>query len=58
MLARFLLLAALVIVAIRFFRKLARAIGGRPVPDQTAQRKKSALNLDETQIQDADFTDL
>lgn len=57
MLLRLFLIAIIIGMALRFIGRLFRALLMRPI--HTASSKKdSTLNIDDSQIQDADFKDL
>ena len=57
MLLRIFLIALLVILALRFVGRLFRALSMRPFA-RKAEKKDPLRDIDESQIQDADFKDL
>ena len=57
MLLRIFLIALILVLFFRFIGRLFRAILMRP-PAQAPPKKKSSLDIDDSQIQDADFKDL
>ncbi len=57
MLLRLFLIALIVIVCLRFVGRLFRAMLMRPSV-RVSSEKKSSLDIDDSQIQDADFKDL
>jgi hypothetical protein len=58
MFVRLLLFFVLLGAALRFLWRLLLALFGQPTIRQSQAQKKRAINLDESQIQDADFKDL
>ena len=57
MLLRIFLFALIVILALRFVARLFRAMSMRPFARE-AEKKEPLRDIDESQIQDADFKDL
>ncbi len=58
MFVRLLLFFVLIGAALRFLWRLLMALFGQPSIRSSHAPKKRAINLDESQIQDADFKDL
>ena len=57
MLLRIFLIALILVMVFHFISRLFRAMFTRP-PEQDPPKKKTVRDIDDSQIQDADFKDL